>query len=89
MGFGADAKALESIGYRESLLHVHGQINLDEAVKLTQAATRQYAKRQRTWFRRETGIAWLHDFGNQLQTVENAKRLVTSKINIPAQNLPN
>ncbi len=89
MGFGADAKALESIGYRESLLHVHGEINLDEAIKLTQAATRQYAKRQRTWFRRETGITWLYDFGNQLQTVENAKRLVTSKINIPAQNLPN
>ena len=88
MGFGPDAKALESIGYRESLLHIRAEISLDEAINLTQAATRQYAKRQRTWFRRETGIIWLHDFGNQLQTVENAKRLVSSRIKIVTENLP-
>jgi len=88
MGFSADAKALESIGYRESLLHIQGEVHLDEAIKLTQAATRQYAKRQRTWFRREPAMNWLLAFGNQCQTIDNAKRLVSSKINITAKKLP-
>jgi len=78
MGFPATSKGLESIGYRESLLHISGQISLEEAVTLTQAATRQYAKRQRTWFRREASVQPLHAFGNQNQTIENAKRLADS-----------
>jgi tRNA dimethylallyltransferase len=78
MGFPAEAKALESIGYRESLLHIRGELTFSQAVLATQVATRQYAKRQRTWFRRETGFHWLHAFGNQRQTFEEAKRLVIS-----------
>lgn len=78
MGFPAGAKALESIGYRESLLHIDGKLTLAEAVANTQIATRQYAKRQRTWFRRETGFHWLPEFGNHPQTIETAKRLVYS-----------
>jgi tRNA dimethylallyltransferase len=87
MGFRPDAKALESIGYRESLLHIAGEISSKEAVERTQAATRQYAKRQRTWFRREAGIQWLYDFGNQPQTVEIAKRLVSSAIKNHSEKL--
>jgi tRNA dimethylallyltransferase len=78
MGFPPTSKGLESIGYRESLLHIGGQISYEEAVTLTQAATRQYAKRQRTWFRREASVQPLHAFGNQIKTIENAKRLADS-----------
>jgi tRNA dimethylallyltransferase len=75
-GFPAESKALESIGYRESLLHLSGIISIEEAVAQTQIATRQYAKRQRTWFRREPAIYWIPGFGNQWQTIEHAKRHV-------------
>ena len=78
MGFPRTSKALESIGYREALLHIEGEISYEEAVELTQAATRQYAKRQRTWFRREANVHWLSTFGNQIETIENAKRLAVS-----------
>jgi tRNA dimethylallyltransferase len=78
MGFPMNAKALESIGYREALMHLRGEISMEQAVELTQASTRQYAKRQRTWFRREAGVQWLRSFGNQTETIETAKGLVRS-----------
>ncbi len=81
-GFNRDSKALEAIGYREAIMHVHGEITLDEAVILTQAATRQYAKRQCTWFRREPDVHWLRSFGNQIETIEIAKRLIDSFLKI-------
>jgi tRNA dimethylallyltransferase len=77
MGFPPESKALESIGYRESLLHIRGELTLPQAITATQIATRQYAKRQRTWFRRETEFTWLSHFGNEQQTFEETKRLVT------------
>jgi tRNA dimethylallyltransferase len=43
---------------------LRGEITQDDAVRETQAATRQYAKRQMTWFRRETGVAWFAGFGD-------------------------
>jgi tRNA dimethylallyltransferase len=75
-GFPPESKALESIGYREALLHLRGKMALEEAVAQTQIGTRQYAKRQRTWFRREPAMRWIPGFGNQSQTVEQAKRHV-------------
>ena len=81
MGFPPESKALESIGYRESLLHIRGELDLPQAITATQIATRQYAKRQRTWFRRETAFTWLCHFGNQRETFEETKRLVISSQN--------
>jgi tRNA dimethylallyltransferase len=78
MGFGRGSKALESIGYREALMHLAGEITVEAAVTHTQTATRQYAKRQRTWFRREADVQWLRSFGNQKETIDGAKGLVTS-----------
>lgn len=73
-GFPANSKALESIGYREAVLHFQGSLTLEEAIEQAQIATRQYAKRQRTWFRREPDLQWLQGFGNQHQTIQEAKR---------------
>lgn len=76
MGYPASSKAFESIGYREVVLHLSGALTLEQALIETQAATRQYSKRQRTWFRREPGIVWLEGFGDLLQTKESAMGLV-------------
>ena len=40
-----------------------GELSLEEAIRETQAATRRYAKRQRTWFRSESGVRWFAGFG--------------------------
>jgi tRNA dimethylallyltransferase len=41
----------QGVGYREAMAHLEGQITIDEAIARTQARTRQFAKRQGTWFR--------------------------------------
>jgi len=76
LGYPKTAKAFESIGYREAILHLNRELSLKQAIEATKVATRQYAKRQRTWFRREPGITWLQGFGNSLQTCESAISLV-------------
>jgi tRNA dimethylallyltransferase len=50
------AKPFESLGYRQALAVVHGEMDEAAAVADTQQATRNYAKRQLTWFRHETGV---------------------------------
>jgi tRNA dimethylallyltransferase len=45
--------AMKALGVPELLLHISGEIALDEAIRLGQQATRRYAKRQVTWFRHQ------------------------------------
>jgi tRNA dimethylallyltransferase len=52
-----------ALGYRQALQFLRGEISLPEAVGDTQAATRRYAKRQLTWFRREPEVTWFNSFG--------------------------
>src|SRR5450759_2912674 len=82
LGYPPTSKAFESIGYREAILYIDGRFTADEAIAATQIATRQYAKRQRTWFRREPGILWLEEFGNLTKTIETANGLVQNFLNI-------
>ena len=50
--------AMKAIGLRELLAADRGEITLDEAIERAKAATRQYAKRQMTWFRTQFGPEW-------------------------------
>ncbi|MBI5281557.1 MAG: tRNA (adenosine(37)-N6)-dimethylallyltransferase MiaA [Candidatus Solibacter usitatus] len=72
-GIPASAKAFESIGYKECLAALEGRISAAEAVELTTIASRQYAKRQLTWFRKEPGMIWLKHFGDSPQAVAEAR----------------
>lgn len=56
-GFGATAAA--AIGYKELKPYLDGALSLDTCVENLKRATRRYAKRQLTWFRRDTTIHWL------------------------------
>jgi len=57
-------KPLEALGYRQACALVRGEITMEVAVRDTQTATRQYAKRQMTWFRREDAVTWFRGFGD-------------------------
>ncbi len=63
-GLEADAKPFDFIGYRELRLVLENKLVLEEARMTIQQATRKYAKRQMTWFRREAGVFWLEGFGD-------------------------
>jgi len=66
-------KALDALGYRQTRAVLEGREGLEgklgreEAVLATQVATRHYAKRQLTWFRREGDIAWFEGLGDDPQ----------------------
>jgi tRNA dimethylallyltransferase len=51
--------ALQAIGYKEVLMCLRGEIGPDETVSLIKRATKRYAKRQFTWFKKEEGIHWV------------------------------
>jgi tRNA dimethylallyltransferase len=53
-----EAPAWQTLGYRELRRVVEGRGDLPAAVRATVQATRRFAKRQRTWFRREPGVVW-------------------------------
>lgn len=51
--------ALQAIGYKELYLYLRDKITMDEAISLVKKRTRNYAKRQFTWFKKEEDIRWL------------------------------
>ena len=63
-GMPEGAKPFDFIGYRELRAVLSGTLTLDNARAAIQQATRRYAKRQLTWFRREHGVHWLTGFGD-------------------------
>ena len=53
-------KPFQSIGYREIIQFLRGELESSDLVPLIQQRTRQYAKRQLTWFRKENHLVWSH-----------------------------
>ncbi|PSQ95755.1 MAG: tRNA (adenosine(37)-N6)-dimethylallyltransferase MiaA [Bacteroidetes bacterium SW_9_63_38] len=58
-GVQLDEPPLSTIGYREPIQHLRGEIDYDEMVQLVKRNTRRYAKRQLTWFRRYDEYTWM------------------------------
>jgi tRNA dimethylallyltransferase len=72
-----NAKPFDFIGYRELREVLRGRMNIVEARDLIQQGTRRYAKRQRTWFRRETGVHWLEGFGDDRELQDRAQQWIS------------
>jgi tRNA dimethylallyltransferase len=54
--------AATAIGYRQAAAHLAGELTLDEAIERTTTATRRFARRQESWFRKDPRIVWIdHD----------------------------
>jgi tRNA dimethylallyltransferase len=58
------SNALGAHGYRRVCEHLRGERSLESAIEKSAQDVRNYAKRQRTWFKREPGAVWLHGFGD-------------------------
>lgn len=68
-GVPPDAKPFQFIGYSQLREVVDGRLRKEDAVKQIQQATRNFAKRQLTWFRKEPGVHWLEGFGDDTEIV--------------------
>lgn len=75
MGVSPDAKPFQFIGYSQLREHAQGRLPLETAIQQIQQATRNFAKRQITWFRRESGVTWLSGFGDDPSIASEALKL--------------
>ena len=62
--YGAEARPLSSLGYKQAVQFLRGELDRESALRAAQQAHRNYAKRQITWFRREPEVGWLAGFGD-------------------------
>ena len=69
-GYQPDSKAMQSLGYKQAIEVASGARSRTAAVGECQLKTRQYAKRQLTWFRGEPDVRWLSGFGEE-EAVQN------------------
>lgn len=77
-GLDENAKPFDFIGYRELRAALRKEISLERASEAIQQATRRYAKRQLTWFRKEPGVEWFPGFGGDLEIQAATVRFLQS-----------
>lgn len=76
-GFRSGLTAPQAIGYKEIVAYLDGESTLDEAIDDIKIATHRYAKRQRTWFRKDKRISWIAaDELNLCDMKDDALRIV-------------
>lgn len=61
--------AQRALGYSQIVSHLQGETSLDAAIEETKRATRQYARRQETWFSRDARIKWISTRQPRLETI--------------------
>ncbi len=67
--YGRSQKSFDAIGYREIIDFLNGKISLEEAAELIKKNTRNYAKRQLTWFKKDRRIHWVKNQNEALGLV--------------------
>jgi len=70
--YGSAARPLASLGYKQAVQLLRGELSHEQALLAAQQAHRNYAKRQMTWFRREPEVAWLKGFGGDEEIQQQA-----------------
>lgn len=58
--FSSISQAMDSVGYKEMVSYINGEVSSEKTIDLIKQHTRNYAKRQLTWFRRDKEIKWFH-----------------------------
>ncbi len=74
--YGRECRALSSLGYAQAMAVLAGEITREEAVAQTQQGHRNYAKRQMTWFRRDSEMHWLAGLGGEEAVMAEAISMV-------------
>jgi tRNA dimethylallyltransferase len=70
--YGDAAGPLLSLGYKQAVQYLRGELKREQALQAAQQAHRNYAKRQMTWFRREREVDWLCGFGDEAMIQRDA-----------------
>jgi tRNA dimethylallyltransferase len=77
--YGSSLWPLNSLGYKQAMQHLSGELSLEQAIIAAQQGHRNYAKRQMTWFRREPDVNWIADFGSNPAVQKQVMDLIKAK----------
>ena len=72
-----DDNSLKTVGYKEIISYLDGEMSIEEARERIMISTRQFAKRQMTWFKKDKSIKWF-EFEEGEKTMEFAKLVINS-----------
>ena len=78
--YGTRARPLASLGYKQAVQFLKGELTREQSLQAAQQAHRNYAKRQMTWFRREPEVTWLNGFGDDRDIQGQALALVKASM---------
>jgi tRNA dimethylallyltransferase len=83
--YGFDCRPLTSLGYAQAVAVLRREMTRDEAIAATAQGHRNYAKRQLTWFRKDSGIHWLAGFGADPGTQQQAIAVIADHLSLHAR----
>ncbi|KPJ57394.1 MAG: tRNA delta(2)-isopentenylpyrophosphate transferase [Deltaproteobacteria bacterium DG_8] len=75
-GWSPTIKPFQSLGYKQILSYLQGELSLDEATRLIKRNTKRYGKRQLTWFRKDSEIKWFTLPQQSLEISESIKKFL-------------
>ncbi len=75
--YGPRARALSSLGYKQAVELLRGEMDRESAIAAAAQGHRNYAKRQMTWFRREPEVQWLRGFGDDHAVQQRALEIIS------------
>lgn len=79
-GVPENAQSMQAIGYKEIIPLLKGEISLDETKEIIKTRSRQYAKRQLTWFRADKRVVWIDMQSGADSAIQQAVRLIEEEI---------
>jgi tRNA dimethylallyltransferase len=79
-GFPETSKPFESIGYKQALQVLRGELSSRDALFYAKRETRRYAKRQMTWFRQDAGLEAMSGFGDDPDVIASVEERVEAHL---------
>ncbi len=77
--YGSAIWPLNSLGYKQAMQYLDGELSLEQAIVAAQQGHRNYAKRQMTWFRREPEVHWVTEFGSNATVQKQVIELIKAR----------
>lgn len=74
------ANALNTVGYKEMFEYLDGLTTLDETILHIQSNTRRYARKQLTWYKRDSDMKWFSP-----ENIEEILNYITASVQIPTK----
>jgi tRNA dimethylallyltransferase len=80
MGYNSNMQSMKGIGYKELLYYLEGEISFERAIEMIKQGSRNYAKRQITWFKKDNRVNWIDK--DSFNSENNIVDYIVDKVNL-------